>query len=190
MKTPHLQACDIVDQLDELVRMRGAYRFNESWQGNVRKLLAELRAKLVEADREVGDAFDAKRTRWGIKSKPCAWCGGPMPTNARSDATTCSKRCRQAKSRGGTGRKVRLWPKGIRTARPAGRATDATDDSTDVGATPATPATASELVKRRGRRAQLGPDDWRSPERRANREQLCITAPPIGAQPHEDSDGE
>lgn len=168
MKSPHLQACDIADQLDELVRMRGAYRWNDSWQANVRKLLAELRVKLVEADREVGDAFDAKRTRWGMQRRPCAWCGGPMPEDARCDATTCSKRCRQAKSRGGTGRKVRVWPRGIRTRSSAAEfATDATDSA-----------------RSRATDATLETDDWRSAQRRAQREQLALmTAPPIGAEP-------
>lgn len=29
----------------------------------------------------------------------CAWCKGPIPDSARRDAVTCSKRCRQARSR-------------------------------------------------------------------------------------------
>jgi hypothetical protein len=185
MKSPHLQACDLVDALDELVRARPQYQWRENWTAHVRKLLAELHVKLVEADREVGDAFDAKRTRWGMQRRPCAWCGGPLPDDARCDVMTCSKRCRQAKSRGGTARKLRIWPKGIRTSRAAARATDATSSST----TSATDATSVELDNRRKRRGEL--DDWRSDERRAQRQQLTMSiAPPIGAQPNGDtSDG-
>lgn len=29
----------------------------------------------------------------------CEWCAGPLPARARSDALTCSKRCRQARHR-------------------------------------------------------------------------------------------
>lgn len=31
--------------------------------------------------------------------RACAWCRGPIPAEARSDSITCSKRCRQARSR-------------------------------------------------------------------------------------------
>lgn len=163
MKSAHLQACDLVDQLDELTRARPTFVWRENWTAHVRRVCAELRAKLIEADREVADAFDARHSRYAHR-KPCAWCGGPLPTNARADATTCSKRCRQAKHRGGSGKKVRLWPKGMRTRRAAACATDATSNAGD---------------NRRKRRASLSADDWRSPERRAQREQLTIIAPPI-----------
>jgi hypothetical protein len=32
-------------------------------------------------------------------SRPCDWCGGPIPAGTRRDAETCSKRCRQARHR-------------------------------------------------------------------------------------------
>lgn len=31
--------------------------------------------------------------------RTCAWCGGPLPTQARRDALTCSQPCRQARHR-------------------------------------------------------------------------------------------
>jgi hypothetical protein len=189
MKTPHLRACDIADRLDELVRAP-SYRWRgDGWRASVRKLLAQLHDELVAADREVADAFDAKRTRWGVERRPCAWCGGPMPEDARCDASTCSKRCRQAKSRGGTGRKVRVWPRGVRTRAPAGDATHATEVSADESV--AAVAGDRELGKRRMRRgASIPPDDWRSAERRAQREQLSMmVAPPVGASSNTESEG-
>lgn len=34
-----------------------------------------------------------------MSDRQCAWCRGPIPTAARRDAITCSKRCRQARNR-------------------------------------------------------------------------------------------
>lgn len=53
--------------------------------------LVEVRAEAAEPSREPGcDASAAAR---------CAWCKGPMPPEARRDAITCSKPCRQARHR-------------------------------------------------------------------------------------------
>lgn len=34
-----------------------------------------------------------------MSTRPCEWCTGPIPPGARSDAITCSQRCRQARAR-------------------------------------------------------------------------------------------
>lgn len=43
--------------------------------------------------------LEARRLRAEHPSRTCAWCGGPIPLDARSDAKTCSQPCRQAKAR-------------------------------------------------------------------------------------------
>lgn len=141
-KSAHMRARDKATELDELHRM---YR-HRPWSrtaevdAHARRLLAELMALLLEADRDVADAYDTRRG-----PRACSYCRGPIPPTARSDATTCSKRCRQAKHRGGSGRKVRPWP-AVMYRRPAGPATDETP--------------------------KLELADWRSAEARALREQL------------------
>lgn len=111
MKSAHLRARDKLDELDELHRAQPRWGWQrDNWRAQVRRVIAECQTLMLEADRDVADAHD---TRKGPRS--CSWCRGPIPTDARSDATTCSKKCRQAKHRGGSARKP-LWPKGTRTS--------------------------------------------------------------------------
>jgi hypothetical protein len=175
VKSPHLRAADLCDELDELARMQPAHTrsaaVRKGWTAHVRRTIAQLRAVLIEADREVAEAFEdrSRRTFGGWKSsRTCAWCKGPMPGSARADASTCSKRCRQAKAR-----KSRhpVFPPGIRSS-----STRRTRRAEMLQGTRATDATAAG-----GNDGCDGTSsaDWRSPERRAAREQLDIMAPPI-----------
>jgi len=62
--------------------------------------------------------------------RTCAWCGGPLPADARASRETCSARCRQARRRAdGLGRPVRVcvwcdadavWWAGSRVTTPGG----------------------------------------------------------------------
>lgn len=162
MKSAHQRARDKAGELDELMatsnRWLGWHRDN--WIAHVRRVTAELRALLLEADAEVADAFDSRRA-----PRACSWCRAPIPADARVDATTCSQKCRQAKYRGGTGRKVRPWPAAITRPRK-----------------PATSSSATDI-------RQPSPDDWHSPERRAQREQLEVpsTAQPSTAERDDDA---
>lgn len=99
------RAHEVLERLEQRVHSldRGKDWVRRGFARESKKLIAELREHLREADLDAWAAFEGRK-----RARKCEHCGGPIPATARADATTCGKRCRQARHRRRHGATARL----------------------------------------------------------------------------------